>query len=84
MKYAFKMMAVIWVFLISNSVYGIEKNWCLPQNEFQRNIPFHKFENGIDCPENTTKITKKSYIFQYVKLRAFQCILYKKLSKYRI
>jgi len=59
MNYAFKIMAVIWVFLISNSVYGIEKNWCLPQNEFQRNIPFHKFENGIDCPENTIKITKK-------------------------
>ena len=59
MIYAFKMLAVIWIFLISNSVYGIEKNWCLPQNEFQRNIPFHKFENGIDCPENTIKITKK-------------------------
>ena len=59
MNYAFKIVAVIWVFLISNYVYGIEKNWCLPQNEFQRNIPFHKFENGIDCPENTIKITKK-------------------------
>ena len=38
----------------------IEKtSWCLPQNKFQRNIPFHKFEDGIDCPENTIYITKQ-------------------------
>ena len=36
----------------------IEKtSWCLPQNKFQRNIPFHKFEDGVKCPSNTSQIT---------------------------
>ena len=67
MNYAFKIVAVIWVFLMSNSVSGIEKNWCLPQNEFQRNIPFNKFEDGIDYPKNTIKITKKEIKTKRVK-----------------
>ena len=33
------------------------KDWCLPKNKYQRNIPFHKFEDGVKCPFNTYQIT---------------------------
>ena len=36
---------------------SVAKDWCLPQNKYQRNIPFHKFEDGVKCPSNTSKIT---------------------------
>ena len=35
------------------------KDWCLPQNKYQRNIPFHKLEDGDKCPSNTYLITDK-------------------------
>ena len=33
------------------------KDWCLQKNKYQRNIPFHKFEDGVKCPSNTSQIT---------------------------
>ena len=35
------------------------KEWCLPQNKYQRNIPFHKLEDGNKCPSNTEEISKE-------------------------
>ena len=36
---------------------SVVKDWCLPKNKYQRNIPFHKFEDGVKCPSNTSQIT---------------------------
>ena len=35
------------------------KEWCLPQNKYQRNIPFHKLEDGNKCPSNTKEISQE-------------------------
>ncbi len=35
------------------------KEWCLPQNKYQRNIPFHKLEDGNKCPSNTKQISQE-------------------------
>ena len=37
------------------------KEWCLPQNKYQRNIPFHKLEDGNKCPSNRKKFLKKKH-----------------------
>ena len=41
----------------SSLAQSVVKDWCLPQNKYQRNIPFHKFEDGVRCPSNTFQIT---------------------------
>lgn len=45
----------------NSSSYGFSnsKDWCLPKNKYQRNIPFHKLEDGNKCPSNTHSITDK-------------------------
>ena len=43
--------------ILPSTVYS--KDWCLPQNKYQRNIPFHKLEDGENCPSKTTIITKE-------------------------
>ena len=32
----------------SSLAQSVVKDWCLPKNKYQRNIPFHKFEDGVD------------------------------------
>ena len=36
------------------------KDWCLPQNKYQRNIPFHRLEEGEKCPSKTSLISKET------------------------
>ena len=31
----------------------------MPQNKYQRNIPFHKLEDGNKCPSNTKQISQE-------------------------
>jgi len=44
---------------VPSNINKESKDWCLPQNKYQRNIPFHKLEDGDKCPANTYSITDK-------------------------
>ena len=47
----------------SSLAQSVVKDWCLPKNKYQRNIPFHKFEDGVKCPSNTSQITHNQALF---------------------
>jgi hypothetical protein len=62
MKYLnFIILSCLVLLSYTSSSYGFSnsKDWCLPQNKYQRNIPFHKLEDGNKCPSNTYSITDK-------------------------
>ena len=57
----FKNLIFLFILSIPNLSYGFSnsKDWCLPQNKYQRNIPFHKLEDGNKCPSNTKQISQE-------------------------
>ena len=62
MKYLnFFILSCLVLLSYTSTSYGFSnsKDWCLPQNKYQRNIPFHKLEEGNKCPSNTYSITDK-------------------------
>ena len=62
MKYFnFFILSCLVLLSLTSPSYGFSnsKDWCLPKNKYQRNIPFHKLEDGNKCPSNTYAITDK-------------------------
>ena len=57
----FKNLIFLFILSIPNLSYGFSnsKDWCLPQNKYQRNVPFHKLEDGNKCPSNTKQISQE-------------------------
>ena len=58
-KYLILSSLTLFSYISQSYGFSNSKDWCLPQNKYQRNIPFHKLEDGDKCPSNTYSITDK-------------------------